>query len=245
MAGIKVVLVEDDWIIAKEISYSLADIGFDVLATFDTGEEALKQLSLLKPDIVLLDIDLAGDISGIEVGKQLKHHHHLPFIFLTALADSHTIDKAKLVDPYAYLVKPVSTESLYATIEITLHNAAKKNVELPEPVPFKDNLTMDDGIFIKHNKRLEKVLLKDILWVEASDIYAMVFTANAKFLLNSSLKVIEDKFPAGKFVRVHRSYIVNLDKVEAIEENDLLLNNTKIPIGKTHRDELMNRLSFL
>lgn len=245
MAGIKVVLVEDDWIIAKEISCSLADLGFDVLETFDTGEEALKQIPGMKPDIVLLDIDLAGELTGIDVARKLKHDYHLPFIFLTALADVITIEKAKLVDPHAYLVKPVNVESIYSTIQITLHNTAKKNHNVAEPVPFKENLTMEDGIFVKSNKRLEKIMLRDVLWVEASDIYAMVYTANAKFLLNSSLKMIEDKFPAAGFIRVHRSYLVNLEKVEAIEENDLLLNNIKIPIGKTHRDLLMKRLSFL
>ena len=88
-------------------------------------------------------------------------------------------------------------------------------------------------------------MLHDILWVEAHDIYAMIFTLAGKYLLNSSLKVIEEKFPSSKFIRVHRSYIINLDKVNAIEENDLIINDHPIPVGKTYRDTLMKRLSFL
>lgn len=245
MPGIKIVLVEDDWIIAKEISYSLQDLGFDVAQTFDTGEEALSKIKEISPDIVLLDIHLAGTLTGIDVGKKLKEEHNIPFIFLTALADTQTIEKAKLVDPYAYLVKPVSAQSLYSTIEITLHNASRKKIDSPALPPMLENLTIDDGIFVKANKRLEKIMLRDILWVEAHDIYAMIFTVTAKYLLNSSLKVIEEKFPAAKFVRVHRSYIINLDKVDAIEESDLIINKQPIPVGKTYRENLMKRLSFL
>lgn len=246
MPGIKVLLVEDDWIIAKEISCSLQDFGFELLGPYDTGEEALANISSIKPDIVLLDIGLSGDLNGIETAQRIKKEFPVPFIFLTALADMDTIDKAKLAAPYAYLVKPVSTETLYSTIEITLHNALQKHAEpLLPPPPLKEDLTMDDGIFVKNNKRLEKIMLKQVLWIEAYDIYAMIHTETGKFLLNQSLKVVEEKFPVQKFIRVHRSYIVNIDKIEAIEENDLIIRTISIPVGKTYRDKLMSRLSFL
>ncbi len=245
MAGIKVLLVEDDWIISKEISYSLHDLGFDVIGTCDTGEEALKMIKANKPDIVLLDIDLSSEMTGIDVAKKLKQENTVPFIFLTAFADSKTIEMAKVAEPYAYLIKPVNRDTLYSTIEITLHNASRRNDPLPSMVPLKENLTMEDGIFVKANKRLEKVLLREILMVEAYDIYAMIYTLSHKYLLNSSLKVVEDKFPSSRFIRVHRSYIVNIDKIEAIEESDLIVNDKRIPIGKTYKDDLMKRLSFL
>ena len=246
MAGIKVLLVEDDWIIAKEIAYNLQDIGFEVAGHIDNGEEAIKLVKTLHPDLVILDIDLAGEMTGIDLAKQLKLKGNIPFIFLTALADSETVKKAKLVEPYAYLVKPVTPETLYSTIEITLHNAASRNLNIVDTVgSIKENLSYADGIFVKNKKRLEKVLLKDILWVEAYDIYAMIKTPNGQYLLSHSLKTVEERFPASHFVRVHRSYLVNKEKIEAIEENDLLILNSRIPIGKTYRDELMRRLSFL
>ena len=246
MPGIKVLLVEDDWIIAKEIACSLQDFGFELTGTFDNGEEALTNVAIVKPDIILMDIGLSGEMNGIETAQKIKKEFGIPFIFLTAQADMATIEKAKIVDPYAYLVKPVSTETLYSTIEITLHNAAKKQREpLPIHPPLKEGLTIDDGIFVKNNKRLEKVLLKNILWVEAFDIYAMLHSATGKHLLNHSLKIVEEKFPAQKFIRVHRSYIVNIDKIDAIEESDLIVNNIPIPVGKTYRDKLMERLKFL
>lgn len=243
MPGIKIVVVEDDWIIAKEMAYSLQDFGFEVAGTYETGEEALKGIRQLKPAIVLLDIGLAGEMSGIDVAKQLKQEK-IPFIFLTALADSITIHQAKLAEPYAYLVKPVKPESLYSTIEITLHNAQREKEALVTP-PLQEGLKMEESIFVKTKSRLEKLMLKDILWVEASDIYAQVITASGKHLLNTSLKVVEERFPASRFIRVHRSYIVNIEKIDALEEDDVVIGTVRLPVGKTYREKLMARLSFL
>ena len=246
MPGIKVLLVEDDWIIAKEISYNLQDMGFEVAGCFDNAEEALRQIKFLLPDLVILDIDLAGEMTGIDLATQLKKDGNIPFIFLTALADSQTVEKAKLAEPFAYLVKPVAPETLYSTIEITLHNAARRNEDIAATATsIKDNPSFDDSIFVKNKKRLEKILLKEILWVEAYDIYAMIKTATGQYLLSHSLKVIEEKFPSSHFIRVHRSFIVNKEKIDAIEESDLIIADTPIPVGKTYREGLMKKLSVL
>lgn len=239
MSHIKILLVEDDWIIAKELTLSLQDLGFEVLACCDTGEEAFKEAKALRPDLVLLDIGLSSEMTGIEVAGKLKELK-LPFIFITALADAETIHQAKLAEPYAYLVKPVSRESLYSTIEVTLHNAFQKK-EAVQAV----SLALTDSVFVRSNKRLEKLRLKDIQWIEATDIYSMVHTVQGKYLLNSSLKAVEDRFPPAQFVRTHRSYIVNLEAIQAIEESDILVGNTRIPIGKTYRESLMSRISML
>lgn len=246
MAGIKVLLVEDDWIIAKEIAYNLQDMGFEVVGCFDNAEEAYRQIKVFLPDLVILDIDLSGEMTGIELASQLKKDGNIPFIFLTALADSQTVEKAKLAEPYAYLVKPVAPETLYSTIEITLHNAARRNADIVGgATSIKDNLIYEDSIFVKNKKRLEKILLKDILWVEAYDIYAMIKTTAGKYLLSHSLKAVEEKFPSSHFIRVHRSFLVNKDKIDAIETTDLIIADTAIPVGKTYREGLMKKLSVL
>jgi DNA-binding LytR/AlgR family response regulator len=243
MPGIRIILVEDDWIIAKEIAFSLQDFGFEVTGSYDTGEEALQQIKNQQPDLVLLDIGLSGELSGIDVAKKLKDLG-VPFIFLTALADAGTINKAKLSEPYAYLVKPVNPESLYSTIEITLYHAAHRKEALTTP-PLQDALQQGESIFVKAKNRLEKIKLDDVLWIEASDIYSLICTAEGRHLLNSSLKAVEEKFPPAKFIRVHRSYIVHIDKINAIEEDHVLIGEHRIPIGKTYREKLMSRLSFL
>ena len=91
------------------------------------------------------------------------------------------MERAKPAEPYAYLVKPVAPETLYSTIEITLHNAARRSADMAAAATsIKGNLNFEEGIFVKNKKRLEKVLLKDILWVEAHDFYAMIKTNAGK-----------------------------------------------------------------
>ena len=243
MHGTKILLVEDDWIISKEISFTLQDIGFEIMGCFDNAEEAYQQIKKNPPELVILDIDLSGEMTGINLATKLKQEGNIPFIFITALADINTLEKAKLVEPYAYLVKPIAPETLYSTIEITLHNAAKRNAETSSLS--EEFLEINDFIFVKNKKRLEKINLKDILWAEAFDVYTKIKTINNQYLLNHSLKVVEEKFPSTNFIRIHRSFLINKDKIEAIVENNLIINNAEIPIGKTYKDALMRKLSIL
>ena len=244
MQTVKILVAEDDWIISKEISLTLQDLGFEVLGCYDTGEELLQKLPILKPDLVLLDIDLAGNLTGIEVAEKIKSMA-IPFIFLTAMADSSTIQKAKQTQPYAYLVKPVRAENLLSTIEVSLYNFNNKRADIQPITTTKEVFSINDNIFVKSKKRLEKIKIADILWIEAEDIYAIVVTTHGKFILSQQLKNIEERLPAEHFLRVHRSFIIQLDKIQAIEDNDVIINQKLIPIGKTFKDKLMNKLSFL
>lgn len=244
MQTVKILIAEDDWIIAKEISLTLQDLGFDVIGSFDTGEELLQKLLSLKPDLILLDIDLAGSLTGIEVAEKLKPSG-IPFIFMTAMADISTIEKAKQTQPYAYLVKPIRAESLLSTIEISLYNFHNKNPENQPVIHPKEAFSINDNIFVKSKKRLEKIRISDILWIEAEDIYAIIVTQNGKFILSQPLKNVEERLPAEYFLRVHRSFIVQIDKIQAIEDNDLIINQKLIPIGKTFKEKLMSRLAFM
>lgn len=245
MQSVRILIAEDDWIIAKEISLTLQDLGFDVIGTFDTGEEFLQKLPTLKPDLVLLDIDLAGNMTGIDIAEKLKPQK-IPFIFLTAMADIQTIEKAKQTEPYAYLVKPVRAENLLSTIEISLYNFHRQKTNSQAITITSTNVfSIEDSIFVKAKKRLEKIKIVDILWIEAEDIYAIIVTKTGKYILSQPLKNIEERLPSLHFMRVHRSFIVQLDKIQAIEENDLIIEGKHIAIGKTFKDKLMNRLAFL
>ncbi len=88
-------------------------------------------------------------------------------------------------------------------------------------------------------------MLKDILWIESFDIYAMIKTTAGKYLLSHSLKAVEEKFPSSHFILLLRSFLINMDKIDAIEQSSLFILNNQIPIGKTFGEELMKRLSFL
>ncbi len=245
MQSVRILIIEDDWIIAKEISIILQDLCFEVIGTFDTGEELLQKLPTLKPDLILLDIDLAGKMTGIDIAEKLKPLG-FPFIFLTAMADIQTIEKAKQTEPYAYLVKPVQAENLLSAIEIGLYNFNKQKTESKTiAIATPDTLSIEDSIFVKSKKRLEKIKIADILWIEAKDIYSIIVTKMGKYILSQPLKNIDERLSPQQFMRVHRSFIVQLEKIQAIEENDLIIEGQHIAIGKTYKEKLMNRLAFM
>lgn len=115
-----ILVVEDEGIIAEDIRITLERIGHHVVALCATGEEAVAQVDQRPPDLVLMDIHLAGDMDGIEAARTIQSRHDLPIIYLTAYADSDTLSRAKATGPFAYLVKPFDETSLKPAIELTL-----------------------------------------------------------------------------------------------------------------------------
>ncbi len=237
MSKVSVYIVEDDWMIAKEISFMLQDLDFRISGTQDNAEEALPEIRSLMPELVLLDIELAGAKTGIDLARDLQALG-IPFLFLTAQSDVAVIEKAKKTKPFAYLVKPVNPENLLAAMEISLFNS-REYLSAPS-----ERLSLDDSIFVKSRRRLERVNVRDIKWVESEDIYALLIVDDARYILNQPLKVIEGRLPRN-FLRIHRSYIINIDRVSAIEENDVIIDGKYLPIGKTYRETLMKHIEFL
>lgn len=240
MRHARIYLVEDDYVVAKNLSFQLEGLGYLVVGISETGEEGLLNILKEKPDLVILDIDLAGLMNGIEVGKKLNEQLQIPFIYITAHADAATMTEALPTEPWAYLAKPFNETTLRSSIELALYKSHQQKQQVPAETEIRDKkYTLEDSIFIKSKNRLVKVALRDILFVEANDIYSNVYTADSKYIVNYTLKAIAEKFPETSFLRVHRSYLVNHQKVEALEYNDLIIQGHRIPIGKTYRDELM------
>lgn len=148
---VKVIIVEDERMIAEDIKNSLISMGYKVIAIYSNGEDVLSQLSGCDVDVILLDIMLEGELTGIDTARLINKKHDIPIIFLTAYADNATISSASSVKPYAYIVKPFDAKELNAAIEITLvkHSAERKLkisnkkyeslfMENPEPAVYLD-----------------------------------------------------------------------------------------------------------
>lgn len=241
----KIILVEDDWIIAKEMAIHLQTHGYHVPEIIESGEDFLAKWTSLEPvDLVLLDIDLAGELTGLDIARFL-HQQHIPFLFLTAQADHQTISEAKWTNPQNYLIKPVRAESLFSAVEIALHNVANTKNDALLTTENSQKLDYNDALFVKAKKRLERIRIADILWIEAKDIYVLIITAKDSYVLSVQLKNMEERLPSSHFMRVHRSFIVQIDQIEAIEESGVRIGQQLIPVGKTHREKLMNQLKFL
>lgn len=120
MANAKILIVEDERIVAKDIERSLKSLGYLVLATAASGREALEKAEATMPDLVLMDIQLKGDMDGIETAEQIQTQLDIPVIYLTAYADENTLQRAKITEPFGYILKPFDERDLYTTIEIAL-----------------------------------------------------------------------------------------------------------------------------
>ena len=117
----KIVVVEDEWFIAKNIQGCLEEMGYDVTSVVASGEEAVKKAEEVTPDLVLMDIVLRGEMNGIEAAKQINSRFNIPVVYLTAYTDEETMERAKITEPYGYIVKPIEERELYCAVEVALY----------------------------------------------------------------------------------------------------------------------------
>ncbi len=121
MEKAKILIVEDERIIGEDLKRTLINLGYEVIKIAQTGEEALENLIENFPDVVLMDINLAGELSGIDTAARIKQDFDLPVIYVTAYADKNTLQKAKITEPYGYILKPFEERELNAAIEMALY----------------------------------------------------------------------------------------------------------------------------
>lgn len=125
---VKVLVVEDESVVSKDIQESLKGLGYAVCGTASAGEEAIRKAESLHPDLVLMDIVLKGDIDGVEAAETIRSRLHVPVIYLTAYSDEHTLNRAKVTEPSGYILKPFDERELHTTIEVAMyrHTMQKK-----------------------------------------------------------------------------------------------------------------------
>lgn len=247
---IGILIVEDESIVAKDIQQSLKKLGYEVLGVCATGEDAISKAEQLKPSLVLMDIMLKGEMSGIEAAEQIRQRLNIPIIFLTAYADSSTLSKAKITEPSGYIIKPFKEIDLQTNIEIALYKH-EKQTETKRERDFLYSLveakSTKETIFVKSNMKLVKIYTKDIYFIEALKDYVTINTKNNRYVVHSTMKDLETKFPPAEFVRAHRSFIVRIDKISAIDHHFLVLDDIQkqIPVSATYRSELEKRLNMI
>ena len=251
MAAKNIVVVEDESIVSKDIQQSLKKLGYNVVGAAATGEKAIELIDEFVPDLVLMDIMLKGQMSGIDAAGIIKERHSIPVIYLTAYADENTLSKAKVTEPYGYIIKPFKEVDIHTSIEMALYKH-KKNQEVEKERDLLFSIVDGQGsasdiIFVKSKSRQVKLNMSEIYFVEALKDYVVINLLDSRYTIHSTMKDIERKLSGGDFIRVHRSFIVRLDKIAAIEQSNLVLENEKrtIPIGGSYKEELQNKLKFV
>ncbi len=237
----KVLIVEDEFSIALDIKTSLKKEGYNIVGIANSYNEAMMYAEEAMPDIVIMDINISGEKNGIVAAKDIYDRYRIPIVFLTAYGDDDTFKKALKSRPFAFLLKPFNTKELSFTVQIALQKHFENNKQ-ETTVP---NEKISETIFVKDKSQLISVKVNKILWVEAMDNYTQIITKDKKILVNMFLKEFYEKVPQDKFLRIHRSYMVALDKIEKIENRFVFINGHRIPISKAYRSRLLERLDIL
>jgi two-component system response regulator LytT len=251
MSKINILIVEDESIIARDVQFSLNKLGYGVSGIASSSDKAFDLAVIEQPDLVLMDIMLKGEINGIDTAIKIKEELSVPVIFLTAYADEATLEKAKIAEPYGYIIKPFKEVDLHTTIELAIYKHGKEQVIRRERdilYSIIENKDVSSAfIFVKASSRLVKLNTADIFYVEALKDYVVIHTKDTRYTIHSTMKDIESKLGLSEFIRVHRSFIVRMDKIASIEFPNLSLEKDKkvIPIGGSYRDELSNRIRLV
>jgi len=241
----KILIVEDEMIIAADLSLQLTKLNYEVIGIQTRAEDALKTVEQNRPDLILMDINLAGEMDGIQASAQILKTSKVPVIFLTSNTDDASFQRAIETKPYAFLAKPFQKANLERGIELALKHIAK---EKEESNSNDDHVTtLNDRLFIRQKNQMVKVTIRDILFLEADRNYCKIYLENKSFLVSTPLGAIEQEVPHQKFVRVHRSYIVNVDMIDAVGENieTLTIQSHTIPVSRRNREELMKYLKMI
>lgn len=236
MSKIKILVVEDEIIIADNICKTLNDLGYEALEPALNYSEAISRIENENPEIAILDIQLSGKKTGIDLAKKINSEYNLPFVFLSANSDFDTVKKAKEVNPSAYLVKPFSREELFTSIEIAIHNFAKKQSE--------NKTDSKNGIFIKQKSSYSKVCFDEVLFIKSDHIYIEIHcTSGKKLIVRTSLNEIKQKLN-NNFIRIHRGYIVNSNYITKIYQSTIQISDYTIPIGNKYRENVLNAMNL-
>jgi DNA-binding LytR/AlgR family response regulator len=244
---VKILVVEDEMIIGAKISMQLTTLGYEVTAILPRGEDVLNHVKENKPDIILLDINLKGKMDGIETALLLEQHFQIPVIYLTANADETTFNRAKTTRPAAFISKPFKQLDLQRAIELTISRMVETgNGNLPDtPTRNEEPFILSDRIFIRHKEKMIKIMISDILYIEAERNYSRIFTLSKEYILSVTLKTIEEKFPGHLFQRIHRSYFINLQHVDAVAEDHVIIAQKAIPVSESMKVNLLQHIQKL
>lgn len=205
----------------------------ELVAECSDAMEAYNYLATKDIDLLLLDIEMPG-MTGLELTKKLGTKSPL-IIFTTAKTD-YAVEAFEL-NVVDYLVKPVMPGRFVQAVEKTREVAESSR---PDVRPQEQ-----DFVFVKDNGVLKKINVDDILYLEAMGDYVKVYTGQRFYVLHATLKSIEEKLPVAKFVRVHRSYIVSLSKIDFIQDGAITIGKASVPIADTYRTVLNKRLNLL
>lgn len=230
----KCIIVDDNTMARMALKQLVSQVpSLELVAECENAEDALTSLNTTQIELVLLDIEMPG-MSGLDLLKKLGNAK--PLIIFTTAKKDYAVEAFEL-NVVDYLIKPIALPRFKQAIE-----KASETIESD-----KQELKVEEQgfVFVKDNGVLKRISIDDILFLEAMGDYVKVHTLQKFHVVHATLKSIEEKLPAAKFIRVHRSYIVAINKIDFIQEGTISIGKTSIPVADTHKSNLNKRLNLL
>lgn len=229
MKNKRILIVEDEQIIAENLRLILLNFGYKNVEVAMDSDEAIELFQKSSFHLVLMDINL-GEISnldGIDLIRYLTQHYQFKFLYVSANADLKTIEKAKGTTPSGYIVKPFVNSAIYANVEMALSQVQHKD------------------LFFSYSLKgiPHKLYLNNICYLESDGSYINIITSDKKIIfIRKSLTEFQALF-ADQFIRIHKSIVVNIDKIIGYQSGYISLEETKLPIGRAYKKSLQDLLT--
>lgn len=226
----KILIVEDDVFVQEDLKEVLESLGHEVIHICESYEEVIGCLYEGEvPDIAFIDIQLKSSFDGVDVAEFMREKFKTKLIFLTSITDDRILHKASVLKIDGYLVKPFKSQDIKVAISMLVDNSKVQNKEY---------------LFLKDGHEQFKILMKDILYAEAEDNYVYLYFNNSRKLLSMSLKTLEKELLEPRFLRIHRSYLINMDNVERVGANYVTIDNKQIPMNDSSKAILKQHLNL-
>jgi len=238
-----VLVVEDNLSFALELSMMLEDIGYNVIGHVDNAAEALELILSKMPDIILMDHDIKGEMTGIELGNKIRHLD-IPILYITSFGNEEHYEEAKKSNMIGYLVKPIQKYSLRSALELSMQNALLRSSDKDEN---EEQFLLKEHVFVKKKGVYHKVPIASIAYVSSNDNYSEITTDKGQtFVVRYPLSKMEEMLPSNDFMRIHRQYIICMQKIESVNLQDgvLMMLGKEIPISRPNRKLLSERLKM-
>ncbi len=239
---IKILIVEDEFTIAMDLEARLSQLGFEPVGIASDYQKALSLLAEHEVDIALLDINLGSGKSGIDLAKIINKRFHIPIIFLSAYSDEKTFQEAKEAHPMGFIIKPFKDTDIAHSIRLALERFKEIN-DSEKTESNQDSNT--EYLFVKDKGKFSRIKIDDILWLEAMDNYTLIHSTNGKHIAGANLKSVLTKLDTKRFVRIHKSHAVAIDKIDEIQDNLIYIKNNFLIISRKYRKDLLSKLNLI
>lgn len=228
MTHYRTLIVEDEVIIADTLKRYLQKQGHEVVGTATSYEEATEIYQEKRPDLTLLDIQLAGSKTGIDVAQFIQSQpYSCPHIYLSSQLDQYSINRAKTTLPSGYLTKPIHKNSLYTTIEMAMYAHQHQSKKA------STTIRMADGT------KGYNVEVEDIAYLQADHIYVRVHLKNGKSIMQrTSLSRLLAQLPTQQFIQTHRTFAINKKAVSSYSDQKVRIGDKLIPVSRARKKEV-------